>query len=376
MGRSKLQILSGTKNNYIDHSQQLNFLELNIHDEIQKISESEKTNRLPQKKANLKNNFSFGDFQTEKNFNNFIVGPSNKFAVESIRKFIDSDIELTRLFILESSYGLGKSHLTHAISNELKLQNKNIFLCDPILMDSNHIDFIVLKNFDYIIIEDFTLIEDKTNLQNLISHLVDQSETKNYKILISTSNNINELKINERLKQKLKKSICVKIESLDEEIINKYIHFNTTEFPLSLRQNIKRMDFKNFYELDNFLIQIRNYKAINNDYPAFEQISTTSIDTFSEKQFKQVLDTISLFYKQNSTQLLSKERKHEIVTARHACMFFLKEHKHVNVVKIANLFKKDHSSVIYGIKKFKKDLAINLDLKKEIEQVFNDLKKI
>lgn len=69
--------------------------------------------------------------------------------------------------------------------------------------------------------------------------------------------------------------------------------------------------------------------------------------------------------------LLSSVRKKEFALARHTAMFILREKENMNVMKIAGLFGKDHSSVIYAVEKIRTEIASDIKLKNKIERILS-----
>ena len=85
--------------------------------------------------SSVKNNISFikdsyihyDRLDANKNFNNFIVGESNKLAFEASKK-VSEDIAHYNPLYIYSGVGMGKTHLLNAIGLKLKDKNKVMFI--------------------------------------------------------------------------------------------------------------------------------------------------------------------------------------------------------------------------------------------------------
>src|ERR1043165_6713900 len=62
------------------------------------------------------------------------------------------------------------------------------------------------------------------------------------------------------------------------------------------------------------------------------------------------------------TSLRQKTRKREVVECRQVCMWIIKKKTNLNVTQIADLFNKDHSTVIFGIKQINNFIDIDYKL--------------
>ena len=123
-----LQIIKEYKNSIIR-------IEFVIEDKNNKQSKSF-GNDLKQNNENLiKDNVSFikdsflqyNRIDPNKNFDNFVTGPSNKLAFEASKK-VSQDISHYNPLYLYGGVGMGKTHLLNSIGLSLKEKNKVMFI--------------------------------------------------------------------------------------------------------------------------------------------------------------------------------------------------------------------------------------------------------
>ena len=146
-------------------------------------------NKLDNKEAKIyKNNSSvsfikdsylqYNRIDPNKNFNNFIVGPSNSLAYEASKKVTDNISSYNPLY-LYSGVGMGKTHLLNAIGLKLKKTKKVVFISAERFMyhfvksiKSNEMikfkDY--FRNTDVLLIDDIQFMNGKEALQEEFFH--------------------------------------------------------------------------------------------------------------------------------------------------------------------------------------------------------------
>ena len=68
---------------------------------------------------------------------------------------------------------------------------------------------------------------------------------------------------------------------------------------------------------------------------------------------------------------MSHVRKKEFALARHVAMFILKEKADLNLVKVGEIFSRDHTSVIYAVARVKEQLTADRELRKAVQSLMD-----
>ena len=117
------------------HNKNINRIEFKINsamnisnDKNNSFNEGGQNNSINTNITFIKDSFiQYNRIDPNKNFENFIVGPSNSLAYEASKKVIENISNYNPLY-LYSGVGMGKTHLLNAIGFELKTKKKVMFI--------------------------------------------------------------------------------------------------------------------------------------------------------------------------------------------------------------------------------------------------------
>ena len=79
-------------------------------------------------------------------------------------------------------------------------------------------------------------------------------------------------------------------------------------------------------------------------------------------------------YNISKETIVGKKRTADIVTARHVCMFTLREVIDMTFTDIAKIFFCDHTSVMAAIKKIEREKEKNSELSEDVSKIVKDLR--
>ena len=129
-----------------------------------------------------------------KNFDNFIVGPSNNLVYESAKK-VSEDIAHYNPLYVYGGVGMGKTHILNSIGLKLREKNKLMFISAERFMyhfikSIKKNDMVNFKDFfrksSVFIIDDIQFISGKESLQEEFFHTFNSLMDKGSQIIISS----------------------------------------------------------------------------------------------------------------------------------------------------------------------------------------------
>jgi chromosomal replication initiator protein len=380
---SKLQIITEPRQEMF----QLDLLSFVSDYALADITVKEKQARTSLVKNNIEKASAFhfhGNINKNKTFSNFCLGNTNELAVEAIRRFILNEKSDFGMIYLKASSGLGKTHILHAIANEMLLHKKTFYLNSPLMMPSlihsSINNFNSLKVYSLLLIDDLEEIEDNNELQKTLCHLIDYAQTGKMKIILTGSRLPKDLSgCDDRFRGKLSAALVHQFFGLNNELAYDIIHEKCKAIHLNISPDVKNVvsrnqDF-NVYSLESILHKLKSTSEIKNQEitldMALQEISIKK-KLYQEENFQEILKRVADTFKISVEDLISPIRRKEFALARHVAMFILKEKKGLSIMKISELFNKDHSTVIYAVARIKRQLESDLDIRNKVQFLLDE----
>ena len=385
------------------HKNEINRIEISIADNDKEDINDNYKNIINSSSSN--NNVSFiKDFffqynriDPNKNFENFILGSSNKLAFEASKKVSENTSHYNPLYIY-GGVGMGKTHLLNSIGLALKETNKVMFISAERFMyqfvkciKSN--DMVKFKeyfrNADVFLIDDIQFMNGKEAMQEEFFHTFNALLDKGSQIIISADRPPNKLnKIQERIKSRFSGGLVIDIQQPDYDLRYKIIKLKTDELnkyysgQISISDEIQKfisLEVKNsIRELVGALNRIVSFSRIYNKVPNLSETKIVLKDLLNMSENKVTVDTIQSlvckFFKISKNEMLSSRRSRYLVRPRQTAIYLTKLLTSKSLPEIGREFSnRDHTTVIHSIKTIENlkkndtELCANIDsLKNQI----------
>ena len=379
-------------NNY---NKQINRIEISINDNYKientgidkKLQFAEKKNITFIEDSFLK----YNRIDPNKNFNNFILGSSNKLAFEASKK-ITEDLSHYNPLYLYSGVGMGKTHLLNAIGLEFKNNKKIMFISAERFMyhfiksiKSNEMvkfkDY--FRNTDVLLIDDIQFMNGKEAMQEEFFHTFNALIDKGSQIVITADRAPNKLsRIQERIKSRFSGGLVVDIQNADYDLRFKIIKSKTNELMLLNGNSIKISDEilkficteirSNIREVVGALNRIISFSRIYNKVPSLAETKVILKDLLNMSENKVTIDLIQTivckFFKISKNEMLSARRSRYLVRPRQTAIYLAKVLTSKSLPEIGRSFSnRDHTTVIHSVKTIEKlkcedkELSLNID---------------
>jgi chromosomal replication initiator protein len=324
------------------------------------------------------------------NFDNFIIGESNRFAFAAARAVSDAPARVYNPLFIYGGVGLGKTHLLHAIGNYLKKVNPKIKIyytpAEQLFLDliqsiqeRNTMLFNnKYRNLDLLLLDDIHYLKGKERLQEDVFHLFNHLQNMGKQIVFTSDRPPKEIPtLEERLVSRLVSGLVCDLKPPDVEtriaILTNKAKIDgirvDPEIIYFIAENIKT----NIRELEGALIRVSGYASLTNTPLTLDickqVLSDLQINKEPPKPVK-IIETAANYYNVTLVQLQSKERTATLVLARQVAMYLLRAFGGMSLKEIGAYFGgKDHSTVIHAIDKI-------TDLKKQDSSLSQDIHKI
>jgi len=326
-------------------------------------------------------------------FSNFVVGSSNQFAhAAALAVANNPSIAYNPLFIY-GAVGLGKTHLLHAIGNNIRKNNPNsrvryisaesftVDLIESIKRDKMPFFRKRYRPLDVLLIDDIQFIAGKERTQEEFFYTFNALYESQKQVVISCDRYPKDIQnIEERIKSRFESGLVADINTPDLEtkvaILYKKAELHKKEIPqdvaIFIASNIK----SNIRELEGFLLRVIAYSSFTHREIDLEITKEVLKDfTFDKKKnftIQNILKTVASYYDIKVSDIKSKRRTREISTTRQIAMYLCREHTKFSLPEIGKQFGgKDHTTVIFSHKKISNNVKENNDLKSSIQDILN-----
>ena len=226
-----------------EFNKNINRIELKIEEiNIENANASKKFLNKNENISFIKDSFlQYNRIDHNKNFENFIVGQSNKLAFEASKKVSENLAHYNPLYIY-GGVGMGKTHLLNAIGFTLKSNKKIMFISAERFMyqfvksiKSNEMvkfkDY--FRNTEVLIVDDIQFMNGKEAMQEEFFHTFNALIEKGSQIIVSSDRAPNKLsRIQERIKSRFSGGLVIDIQKPDYELRYKIIKTKIEELSI------------------------------------------------------------------------------------------------------------------------------------------------
>ena len=325
-----------------------------------------------------------------KNFENFLLGKSNKLAFEAAKKVSEQIAHYNPLYIY-GGVGMGKTHLLNAIGLSLKEKNKVMFISAERFMyqfvksiKSN--DMVKFKeyfrNTDIFLIDDIQFMNGKEAMQEEFFHTFNVLLEKGSQIIVSADRPPNKLtRIQERIKSRFSGGLVVDIQNADFELRYNIIKSKNADLRIHDPNNIKITDEiikfistevnTSIRELVGAFNRVVSFSRIYGKTPSMSEVKVILKDLLNLTENKVDIDNIQTivckYFKISKNEMLSPRRSRYLVRPRQTAIYLAKMLTSKSLPEIGRSFaNRDHTTVIHSVKTIeklrKKDNELNLSI--------------
>jgi chromosomal replication initiator protein len=333
-----------------------------------------------------------------KTFENFVVGPTNNIA-QAAAKAVSSQPgkggKYPSLYI-HSNSGLGKTHLLHAVANEISEKYPHFTIClitardfmeEMIsLMKNNRINDFVKKyteRVDVLMIDDIHELKNKDATQDQFFHVFNEMHNKGKQLIFTSDKNPKEITgISERIKSRLQWGLVVDIQPPDLETRIAILRRKMESLDLFINEEVLTLIASriktNIRELEGSLVRLKAVSELMNSEIEIdlvkEHLMLPNGENEKEVTIESVAKATALYYRIPLADLKSKVRNQDITKARHVAMYLARKVVNAKQQEIGIYFGgRDHSSVIHAVTTITEKVKIDSSLSKDINAIESNL---
>ena len=364
----------------------------------EEIHKNTNINETSENVAFIKDTYlQYNRIDSNKRFDNFITGTSNKLAYEASLKVSENISHYNPLYIY-GGVGMGKTHLLNSIGLSLKGKNKVMFISAERFMyqfvksiKSN--DMVKFKeyfrNTDILIIDDIQFMNGKEAMQEEFFHTFNALLDKGSQVVISADRAPNKLsRIQDRIKSRFAGGLVVDIQKPDYELRSKIVKQKTEELNIFYSNEINISDeiqkfisseiTTSIRELVGAINRVVSFSRIYKKIPNLSEVKMVLKDLLNIGENKVTIDliqsTVCKFFKISKNEMLSSRRSRYLVRPRQTAIYLTKTLTSKSLPEIGREFSnRDHTTIIHSVKTIEKLKENDIEMTNNINNLKNQI---
>lgn len=369
-------------------------LDLDIEFKVENKEDSEQITELKKEPVKSETKSSHLNY----NFENFIVGSSNKLAHAASWRVATADLGTVYnpLFIYGNS-GLGKTHLMMAIQDEIRKRYKNInivyttsenFLNEFITCMKNQDNKpfrAKYRNADALFIDDIQFFKDKESTQEEFFHTFNDLINSNKQIVITSDRPPKEIDgLDERIKNRFESGLIADIQPPDIETRTAIIITKAEESGLELTKPminyIAEKIKNNIRQIEGTINKIAAMKSLYGIDPTMGSIQQIIQDIATDNKpvsatVDEIIESVADKYSVSKSDIVSEKRNANISLARNVSMYIIREVTGLSLENIGNKFGgKKHSTVKHSIDTVEDRIRHDVKFKNTVYNIIKQFK--
>ncbi|MFH0840972.1 MAG: chromosomal replication initiator protein DnaA, partial [bacterium] len=351
-------------------------------------------NILSQNKKNTTNRFGINPYYT---FSSFIMGKNSELAHAACQAVATNPGHAYNPLVIYGGVGLGKTHLLHAIGNELLKKTSKILYVTSEKFSNEYINEVrsgrakflkdKYRNVDLLLIDDIQFMGGKEGTQEEFFHTFNELHQANKQIVVTSDRPLKSIPaLEKRLLSRLEWGMVADITQPDLEtriaILQNKCQEKSYPLPDRILQYVAENITNNVRELEGILIKLVTYHEFNNLTPTLETTKNILADTLASYKSrstnaKDIIEAVNKYYNVTANDILGSSRKKELVRPRQITMYLLRTEINLSFPAIgAEVGGRDHTTAIHACRKIDGEIKSNQNIAQEInaiKQFLNDL---
>jgi len=332
-------------------------------------------------------------------FDTFAVSGTNEMAHAAAQAVSSQPGTAYNPLFIYGGVGVGKTHLMHAVGNNILKSNPDarLLYCTGEDFTNEIVNAIQTKKamlfkekyrtVDVLLIDDVQFIAGKNTVQEEFFHTFNTITKRFSQVILTSDRPPSEISLLEdRLRSRFEAGLMVDIQQPSFELRTAILLIKATamnlQIPMDLAQVIAtRVDSAR--KLEGLIKSIKSEVELKH-----RSITPELIDELCRSEAERpsqrlrvkpydVIKTIADFYHIKQTVIRGKQRVKSIVRARHVAMYLMKEELQMPYMEIGRWFSnRDHTSAMHALRKITLNVTQDSELQQEVSSVRAILTKL
>ena len=318
------------------------------------------------------------DFNPQFTFDNFVVGPSNRFAHSACIAVTNTPGQVYNPLFLYGPPGVGKTHLLYAIANGIRKTNPNANIVyikgdqftNELIAASQSGKNIEFRNkyreADLFLIDDVQFIAGKESTQEEFFHTFNKLYEEHKQIVMTSDRKPSDmLTLEDRLKTRFEWGLIADIQPPDYETRMAILKNKAKSLGLQLDDDVCNYIAinvtNNVRQIEGTVKKILAYRDLNNMPLDLPNISRAIDDMFKKEGNavptpSLIISQVCKYYSIDEAVLRGTLKNKGTTEARQMAIYLIRKLTNLSLPDIGKEFNRDHSTVLYAIRKVEASL--------------------
>lgn len=330
-------------------------------------------------------------------FNNFVVGPSNRFAAAASQAVAESPAKAYNPLFIYGQVGLGKTHLMQAVTHQIEKIHPNLKICyttserftNELIEAIRHRSTTQFRQkyrtIDVLLIDDIHFIAGKESTQEEFFHTFNALHNSRKQIIISSDRPPKEIaNLEERLSSRFAWGLIADIQPPDYEtrvaILRKKSERELVSVPDNVICFIAEQIKTNIRELEGALIRVVAYSLLEEKPVTLELAKAVLKDMVKESvkiiSVEMIQRKVAEHFKITVADIKAKRRNRNVILPRQIAMYLTRKLTGLSLPEIGGAFGgKDHTTVLHSFKKIDAEAITDKSLQRTLEELVTEIQQ-
>lgn len=329
-------------------------------------------------------------------FNNFITGPSNKFAYAAAMNVANNPGKAYNPLFIYGHSGLGKTHLLMAIMDEIKKNNPNAdiiytsaehFTNDLVHHIGNHNTHIFHEKYrscDVLLVDDVQFISRGDQVQEEFFHTFNALTSNGSQIVLTSDRPPKEMMtLEERLRTRFEMGLIADIQPPTLETRMAIVKKKALDHEMDLSDDVIKFIAdnikKNIRQIEGIIKKIKAYQDVEGIKINMALVKKVISDIINDSQpvpvtVENIINEVSRTFNVSAADIRSDKRNANISQARQVAIYIVDQVTGLSLKSIGSEFgNKHHSTIIYALKEIKGKIEKDVSLKATVDDIIKNI---
>jgi chromosomal replication initiator protein len=330
-------------------------------------------------------------------FDEFMVGESNALARTACEAIANNDSSLGRCVFIESTPGLGKSHLTHAVAHKILADSPSTrlhYLTAQQLtaemvkcIRNNQMEQFKEKyhsQCDILLMEDIHTLSGRSKTQEELANALDILLKHDKRVIFTSKSQPKDIPdLAPELRSRLAGGLLTTINPPDLRTRTHIIKRKAQNHSVDLDEDLVKFMAENIRgdirQVESAIVCLKAkmglWKCPASLDLVKEVISTIVNDPATSISSEVIRDFIARQFKTSKQDLLSKSRKREVAFPRQVAMYLARKLTDQPLADIGKAFNRDHSTVVHSVRVIGESINRNGSVRGQIDLLTDKIRK-